>query len=180
MITPEQAKKSPNDQGVGGHPLTRLAGFIDRADPGTKAALARLDPDNLKPHQMAALTRALITAGPEPEKWQFNIWKRWALVAHGMALDGHAAGRLGTQMAKAGVSESRVTQLLVARGEAFLQIVPRLLRLLASKQISPNWYELSELIFWDDTTDPEKHVKVEDCRRRIAGDYFAELHRNKT
>lgn len=154
-------------------PMGRLAGFIDRADPGTKAALARLDPNNLKPHQMAALTRALIASGLTPETWHLDTWKRWALIAHGIALAGHGKGRLGTQLANAGVAESRVTKLLVSRDEAFLQIVPRLLRLLASKQTPPNWYELSELVFWCDTTDPNKHAQAEDRRRRVAGDYFA-------
>ena len=161
----------------GSPPLAKLAGFIERAEPGTKAALARLDPDNLKPNQMAALARALMTAGLEPEYWSLDTWRRWALVAQGMALAGHGKGRLGAQLASAGVAESRVTKLLVSRGEAFLQIVPRLLRLLASKQTSPNWFELSDLIFGDDTTDPDKQAKTEDRRRRVAGDYYAALHR---
>jgi len=158
-------------------PLARLAVFIERADPGTRAALARLDPDHLKPHHMAALTRALLHAGLEPDHWRDKNWNHWALVAHGMALAGHAKGSLGAQLATAGVSESRVTKLLVSRGEAFFQIVPRLLRLLASKQTSPNWYELSDLIFWNDSADPNKQAKAEDRRRRVAGDYFTALHR---
>lgn len=180
MNSSEQAHAPQVESAEGGPPLARLAGFIERADPGTKAALARLDPDHLKPHQMAALTRALMLAGLVPENWHLNTWKRWALVAHGMALAGHGKGRLGAQLASAGVAESRVTKLLVSRDEAFLQIVPRLLRLLASKQTPPNWHELSELIFWDDTTDPDKHAKAEDRRRRVAGDYIAALHRTKS
>jgi CRISPR-associated protein Cse2 (CRISPR_cse2). len=177
-MNPSENAAMPNpEQEDAGHPLGRLAGFIERADLGTRAALARLDPDQLKPHQMAALTRALIASGFEPESWPLNTWKRWALVAHGMALAGNSKGRLGVQLASAGVAESRVTKLLVSRGDAFLQIVPRLLRLLASKQTPPNWYELSELIFWDDTTDPANQARVEDRRRRVAGDYFAALHR---
>lgn len=177
MTTYEQPPVSQIEPTEGGPPLARLAGFIERADPGTKAALARLEPDRLKPHQMAALTRALMTAGLETEHWHLNTWKRWAMVAHGMALAGHAKGRLGAQLASAGVAESRVTKLLVSRGEAFLQIVPRLLRLLASKETSPNWYELSDLIFGDDPVDSVKQAKTEDRRRRVAGDYFAAMHR---
>jgi len=180
MSSSEQATIQETDLTQDARPLGKLAGFIDRADPGTKAALARLDPSNLKPHQIAALSRALVAAGLEPEKWHLKNWNCWALVAHGMALAGHSKGRLGAQLASAGIAESRVTKLLVSRGEAFLQIVPRLLRLLASKQTSPNWYELSDLIFWDDTIDPIKHAKVEDRRRKVAGDYFAALqHANK-
>lgn len=133
--------ESPQTESVA-NPLTgdhigRLASFIDRAAPGTRAALARLDPDAMRPHQMAALSRALIEAGLSPDTWQPAAWKRWALIVHGMALAQHGKGSLGKQLANAGVSEPRVNKLLVSRGEAFLQIVPRLLRLLASKQVQP-------------------------------------------
>lgn len=161
-----------------GHPIGRLAGFIDRADAGTRAALARLNPDALLPHQMSALSRALIYAGLSPETWRAATWRRWALVAHGIALAGHASqGRLGQQLAAAGVAESRVTKLLVSRGDAFIQIVPRLLRLLASKQVKPNWYELSALILNNDAADSAEQQKTEDRRLRLAGDYFSALAR---
>lgn len=169
----EQQQTSP----ATGSLVGKLAGFIDRADPGTRAALARLDPGAIRPHQIAALSRVLISAGLSPETWQPNTWKRWALVAHGMALAGHdGKGRIGAQLAIASVSEARVTKLLVSRGDAFLQIVPRLLRLLASKQVKPNWYELSELILKND--DQGKAQKdAEALRLRIAGDYFSAVTR---
>ena len=64
-----------------------------------------------------------------------------------MALAGHdGTGRLGRQLAHAGVAESRVTQLLTSRGDAFRQLLPRVLRLLASKGVEPNWCELGELV----------------------------------
>jgi CRISPR system Cascade subunit CasB len=160
-----------------GHPVGRLAGFIDRADPGTRAALARLDPDAMRPHQIAALARGLMGAGLSPDEWQPTTWKRWALIAHGLALAGHGKGSLGKQLADAGVSEPRVTKLLVSRGDAFLQIVPRLLRLLASKQVQPNWYALSELIRKNDAQDPAEQEEVESLRLRIAGDYFSAMAR---
>lgn len=166
-----------------GHPVGRLAGFIDRADPGTRAALARLDPDAMRPHQIAALSRALIDAGLSPDTWQPATWKRWALVAHGMALAGHDhKKRLGQQFAtiqggQPVVAEARVTKLLVSRGDAFLQIVPRLLRLLASKQVQPNWYDLSKLIFNNDAEHPKEQAEVETLRLRIAGDYFSAVVR---
>ena len=155
--------------------IGKLAGFIDRADPGTRAALARLDPNALRPHQVAALSRALIEAGLSPDTWQPATWKRWAMIAHGMALTGHGKGSLGKQLAEAGVSEPRVTKLLVSRDEAFLQIVPRLLRLLTSKQVQPNWYTLSELIRHNDTENATEQEKVESLRLRIAGDYFSAM-----
>lgn len=163
---------------VAGHPIGKLAGFIDRADPGTRAALARLDPEAMRPHQIAALSRALIQAGLSPETWHPSTWKRWALVAHGMALAGHdGKGRIGSQLATAGVAEARVTKLLVSRGDAFLQIVPRLLRLLASKQVKPNWYDLSKLIHKNDAKEAADQEEAEAIRLRIAGDFFSAIAR---
>lgn len=159
--------------------LGKLVGFIDRADPGTRAALARLDPDALRPHQIAALSRALIDAGLSPDTWRPSTWRRWALITHGMALAGHGKGSLGKQLAEAGVSEPRVTKLLVSRGDAFLQIVPRLLRLLASKQVKPNWYALSELIRKNDAQEVAEKEAAETLRLRIAGDYFSAIARAK-
>lgn len=180
MNPSELSPSTPHsDEASAGHPIGRIAGFIDRADTGTRAALARLNPGDMKPHQMAALSRALVDSGLNPETWQAATWRRWALVAHGMALAGHdAKGRLGRQLATAGVAESRVTKLLVSRDDAFIQIVPRLLRLLASKQVKPNWYELSELILKNDATDPVDQQKAEDRRLRVAGDYFGALARS--
>lgn len=165
---------------VAGHPIGKLAGFIDRADLGTRAALARLDPEAMRPHQIAALSRALIQVGLSPDTWHPSTWKRWALVAHGMALAGHdGKGRIGSQLATAGVAEARVTKLLVSRGDAFLQIVPRLLRLLASKQVKPNWYDLSKLIHKNDAKDAAEQEEAEALRLRIAGDYFSAIARSK-
>jgi CRISPR system Cascade subunit CasB len=160
--------------------IGKLAGWIDRADPGSRAALSRLDPDAMRPHQMAALSRALIGAGMSPEKWNPAIWKHWALIAHGIALAGHRKGSLGNQFAEAGVSEARVTKLLVSRGDAFLQIVPRLLRLLASRQVQPNWYAFGALIRHNDSEDSHEQAKVEALRLHMAGQYFSALSRKAT
>lgn len=168
----------PFSSPVAGHPIGKLAAFIDRADPGTRAALARLDPDALRPHQIAALSRALIDTGLSPDRWQPSTWKRWALIAHGITLAGHGKGSLGKQFAEAGVSEPRVTKLLVSRDDAFLQIVPRLLRLLASKQVKPNWYTLSELIQKNDSQGKAQE-EAEALRLRIAGDYFSAIASSK-
>lgn len=177
LFEPEMPLVAPEPAAPTGHPVGRLAGFIDRADPGTRAALARLDPDAMRPHQIAALARALIEAGLSPDTWQPATWKRWALTAHGMALAGHGKGSLGKQLADAGVSEPRVTKLLVSRGDAFLQIVPRLLRLLASKKVQPNWYTMSELIRKNDSQEAPEQEEAEALRLRIAGDYFSAIAR---
>jgi CRISPR system Cascade subunit CasB len=137
----------------------------------------------MRPHQIAALSRALIDAGLSPDTWRPATWKRWALVAHGMALAGHDhKKRFGQQLAtiqggQPVVAEARVTKLLVSRGDAFLQIVPRILRLLASKQVQPNWYDLSKLILNNDAEHPTEQLEVEALRLRIAGDYFSAISR---
>lgn len=149
----------------------RFAGDSRGLDTGELAALARLDPDGeLRPHQVAALARALVQAGLDPENWRPDTWRRWALIAHGMALTGHQGKRpLGLQLASADIAESRVTRLLTARGEALRQLLPPLLRLLASKEIAPNWYELGGLILAEDQHDEQR---AEVIRMKIAGRYF--------
>ncbi|WP_459617090.1 type I-E CRISPR-associated protein Cse2/CasB [Bordetella sp. 2513F-2] len=143
---------------------------------GEYAALARLDPDAPRPHQLAALTRALIAAGLTPSgNWLPETWRRWSYVAHGMAMAGHKEGRLGAQLAEAGLAESRITRLLVARGEALFQLLPRVLRLLASKSVQPNWYELGALIGTSNADSQDNRMTHESRRRAIAGDYYSTL-----
>jgi CRISPR system Cascade subunit CasB len=162
-------------------PIGLLAGFVDRAGIGERAALARLNPEQLLPHQIAALSRGLIHAGLDPDQWRSSTWARWALIANGMALAGHdSKGPLGEQLANAGVSESRVTKLLTSRGDAFAQIVPRLLRLMASKGVKPNWHELGRLILAEQSNDRTAQEDAETLRVRIAGKYFStQARRNK-
>lgn len=170
-------------------PLARLAQIVARSqrfhgdsaalDKGEQAALARLDPDAPRPHQVGALARALVLAGIAPDDWHAETWHRWALIAHGMALAGHdGSSRLGRQLAGHGdparaVSESRVTRFLTARGDAFRQQVPRLLRLMASRGVAPNWLDFGELIL---ATDRDE-THAETLRLRIAGGYYAATHR---
>jgi CRISPR system Cascade subunit CasB len=152
---------------------SRFSGDQHGLDNGERAALQRLDPDGeLRPHQIAALSRALIYANLEPdtENWQAETWHRWALIAHGMALAGHNASvSLGLQLSQAAVAESRVTKLLTARGDAFRQLLPRVLRLLASKGVAPNWHELGGLIL----NQERNEEKAESIRLKIAGRYFS-------
>jgi len=159
-----------------GGEFAKLAAHLKRGSTSTgdRAALARLSPDALQPHELAALSRALLAAGLAPESWRADTWPRWALIAHGIALAGHDGSRsLGEQLAHAGVSESRVTKLLTSRGEAFRQGLPRLLRLLASHGVSPNWRELGELVLLDSSTDRQRVEAAEALRLRIAGPYFS-------
>ena len=156
------------------NPYGALAAHVRNAGPGDRAALARMDPDALRPHEIAALSRALLSAGLQPESWRAETWPRWALVAHGMALAGHDGGSaFGKQLAQAGVAESRVTRLLTARGEAFRQLLPRVLRLLASKGIQPNWFELGELVRLASPDSQSDNRPIDQLCLRIAGPYFS-------
>ena len=159
-------------------PFGALAAYVQRAGSGDRAALARLQPEALQPHQLAALARALLAAGLSPEKWHADTWPRWALIAHGMALAGHdGKQKLGKQLAQAGLSESRVTKLLTSRGDAFTQLLPRVLRLLASKGVAPNWRELGELVLIESSSLRHHQAKAEEIRLQIAGPYFSTLAR---
>lgn len=169
---------SPADAPTYREPFGALAFYIQKASTGERAALARLQPDALQPHQLAALARALLAAGLSPEQWHADTWPRWALVAHGMALAGHdGKQKLGRQLANAGVSESRVTKLLTSRGDAFVQLVPRILRLMASKGVAPNWRELGELVLKESSTLHSSRAQAEAIRLQIAGPYFSALAR---
>lgn len=162
-------------------PFGALASYIHRASSGERAALARLRPESLHPHQMAALARALLAAGLAPDEWHSTTWPRWALIAHGMALAGHDGKQaLGLQLASARVSETRVTKLLTSRGDAFTQLLPRVLRLLASKGVAPNWRQLGELVLLEGSTQAKHQTAAEDLRLRIAGPYFSAMARAET
>lgn len=168
----------PEDAPVYREPFGALAAYVQRASTGDRAALARLKPEALQPHQLAALARALSAAGLAPEQWHADTWPRWALIAHGMALAGHdGKQKLGRQLAHAGVSESRVTKLLTSRGDAFAQLLPRVLRLLASKGVAPNWRELGELVLKEDSSLRSSQADAEELRLQIAGPYFSALAR---
>ncbi|MBE0689113.1 MAG: type I-E CRISPR-associated protein Cse2/CasB [Anaerolineae bacterium] len=177
----DQAQDGPSTSAAAktASPFSALAAYVGHASPGESAALARLDPDQpLRPHEIAALSRALLSAGLQPEALRPVTWQRWALIAHGMALAGHdGAGRLGAQFARAGVAESRVTKLLTARGDAFVQLLPRVLRLLASKNVRPNWHELGPLVLKESSAEHDDIEKSEEIRLRIAGAYFSEQAR---
>ena len=162
-------------------PFGALAAYIHRASSGDRAALARLRPESLQPHQMASLARALLAAGLAPEEWHAATWPRWALIAHGMALAGHDGKKaLGLQLASARLSESRVTKFLTSRGDAFTQLLPRILRLLASKGVAPNWRQLGELVLLEGSTQAKHQTAAEDLRLRIAGPYFSAMARTET
>lgn len=178
-LEPTVEEHAASEAAVAYHePFGALAAYIQRASSGDRAALARLKSEALQPHQLAALARALTAAGLAPEQWHAETWPRWALIAHGMALAGHdGKQKLGRQLAHAGVSESRVTKLLTSRGDAFTQILPRVLRLLGSKGVAPNWRELGGLVLMESSSLRSSQAAAEEIRLQIAGPYFSTLAR---
>ena len=184
-LDPTSEEQAPPEEAtVYREPFGALAAHIQRASTGDRAALARLKPEALQPHQLAALARALTAAGLAPEQWHADTWPRWALVAQGMALAGHdGKQKLGKQLAHSGVpgvpcvSESRVTKLLTSRGDAFTQLLPRVLRLMASKGVAPNWRELGELVLKESSSLRSSQADAEEIRLQIAGPYFSAVAR---
>lgn len=148
---------------------------LRESDRGAYAALARLNMARpMRPHEVSALSNALLAAELQPQHWLPHTWQRWATVVHGMALAGHDGSTyLGRQLAQAGVAQSRVGRLLTARGDAFMQLLPRVLRLLASKNTQPNWRELGPLVLKEHSTEPEAVQRLEEIRLGIARNYFA-------
>lgn len=141
---------------------------------GEMAAIARVDPEGPRPHQIAALAKAFVTAGLDPSTWKPVTWRRWTVIAQGIALAGHdGQHRLGQQLGRAGIAESRITKLLTARGDAFFQLLPRLIRLAASHQVALNWHELSTLVLHGDDGNGADSELAEQTRLRIAASYYA-------
>ena len=161
-----------------------MTGFIKAGKDGEGSmkadyvALARLDPnaETLTVQQIAALTRALHRAKVECDTFTPMHWRRWGLIAHGIALAVHCAPdestpKLGQQLERAGVSEARVTRLLNARGDALFQNLPRILRLMASRGVAPNWVEFGTLILNEGARHPFGKRIAEKTRIAIVRDY---------
>jgi CRISPR system Cascade subunit CasB len=144
---------------------------------GDYFAVARLDPmaAALSAQQIAALTRALLRAKVDCEHLNLMRWKRWAHIAHGIALTvdcaNDNAASLGKQFAIAGVSEARVVRLMNARGDAFFQALPRMVHLMASRKVAPEWTQLGALILNEGARDPASVRRADAMRVKIVRDY---------
>ncbi|MDG5975725.1 Cse2 family CRISPR-associated protein [Hydrogenophaga taeniospiralis CCUG 15921] len=55
--------------------------------------------------------------------------------------------------------------------------MPRVLRLLASKGVAPNWRELGELVLKEGSALRSSQAEAEEIRLQIAGPYFSALAR---
>lgn len=158
-------------------PIGPLAHYIRQAGPAERAALARMTGAGpASANQLAALSRALFHARLRPALWRPETWRLWAAVANGIAIAGHDGSRpLGSQMAAADVSESRVTRLLSSSGLVFRNHLRPFLRLMAGRSTMPNWFELAPLVLRglrDPVSDDDVN-HLQKLRLKIASSYFA-------
>lgn len=66
-----------------------------------------------------------------------------------------------------------MTRLLDARGSAFFQLLRRVLRLLASKSVKPNWVQLARLVLNEGARDEKGRRIAEKTRLDIAHAFFS-------
>jgi CRISPR type I-E-associated protein CasB/Cse2 len=115
---------------------------------GPLAELRRMDPRAAAPNT-PTLHRLL--ARNVPEAWLGGDGlNRWALLIHLLALAApsplHNPTDLGDALFTAGYNEGRLTTLLEAQEKDFPVVLPRVVRFLVAKKISPNQYQLARLV----------------------------------
>jgi CRISPR system Cascade subunit CasB len=137
---------------------------------GDRAALKRHAPG--KPPPLAFYRLWLRHLGEElPAEQQTGAW---ALLAWGLALataGSHQPRRaLGTALAEAGFSESRLERLLAAGADTRPELFAALARFMASKGERFDWTEAARLLL---TEDDDKREAV---HRRIASSFYRQLH----
>ncbi|WP_250529285.1 type I-E CRISPR-associated protein Cse2/CasB [Caballeronia sp. ATUFL_F1_KS4A] len=173
---------------VFGYQAQALARFIDAGKQGEGAlkadyvALKRLNPDAdaLTVQQIAALTRALHRAKVDCQQMSVERWKRWAVIVNGIALTGHHVpengeekvnARFGVQLRRAHVSDARVTRLFNSRGDAFFPLLQRVLRLMESRKVKPNWADLGTFVLNESAEDSRGKRRAEALRIRFVHDH---------
>lgn len=167
--------------------IVRLAALFERR--GTAgglptritSAMRRTAPE-LYSLRLAELLPVLIQAGLPVEKLGDERVKRWALLAHAVAvLAGtggdrvHASGRpTGAVIFAADYLEARLAKLLSARGDALRDQVARLARFLRAAGAVPlDLRPLADLVL----AEGRDERRAEAARLRIARSYFAAMDR---
>lgn len=185
MTSPDSAPQPPGaptpgiDQIVGRfiHAMGIDAGSGQpRIGRGDLAALRRMDPDR---PSVPAFWRLLARATDGAMVRSDDDERRWALVAHGMALmapDHHASVEIGAALHTIDYAEGRLARLLNARGPQFRALVPRLCRHLAHKQQPLDWYRFARLIL----TEGSNEDVAEAIRLHIARGYYRAASQSQT
>ncbi len=166
-----------------------ISGFAEHQR-GNLAELRRMNPDIA---DTAAMWRVLARHDVRTNGGEHDL--QWALIVHGLALmtptqQGRGTrayshdrtipvGRalyLGNETSRSSAlySEQRLSRLLTARGPMLRSLLARLFRMCAPHSVSFDWREMARFILADGVDD----AKAEDCRRRIAREYYRAEHRN--
>lgn len=145
--------------------IGKLAARLARADfpSGDHASLRRTSLTSPSPQAVIVAQRMLQAAGVHA--YQEEEFRRWLLLLQCLALVRGAHNRrvaAGAGLAQALYSEARLNRLLSADYRTLADILPRLARLLAAKQVSLNWQQLANLVLrveregYEDSTEKTK------------------------
>lgn len=141
---------------------------LEAADPGTLAALRRLDPSSPPAAFYRVTVSALDDHLPEKGNRRDELEARWAVVVAAMAT-AHGLLKpipLGEALAKAGVAEMRVVRLLEAHEPQLAAVVRNVVHQLVQKAQAFEPNDLADLVL----TDGTRHAR--ESRRRIARSFY--------
>jgi CRISPR system Cascade subunit CasB len=135
---------------------------------GDRSALRKLTPDALHHPAFWKLTTSVLQpALPVDEHTRAFAEQRWAVVIAVAAAAQHSpATRLGSALARAEVSEVRLTRLLRARGEQLPDAVRTLAHQLVAAAVPFDLADLAWLVLSEDRGDEDR------ARQQIARDYY--------
>lgn len=152
--------------------LSRMAALLagSALSTGESAALRRMDPKTPAAASVALYT-LLERAGVDVRPASPEL-PRWALVTHCIALVRGAHrphAPLGAALNAAGVSESRLKQLLEAESDVLFDLLPRLARRFAAQGLAADWSALVDLALAADLDEN----RADEARLRIARSFVA-------
>ena len=159
----ERASEAPWRRG-----LSRLLRTLERADPGTLAALRRADPSSPPPAFFRVSVEALDGVLPDGGPLRQELDARWLTIATALATAQGLLGRapFGEALAHAGVAEARVLRLLDAGRSQLADLVRHVVHQLVQKAQSFDPADLADLVLTAETE------RSQEPRRRIARTFY--------
>lgn len=150
-----------------------------KKQPGDLASLRRIQPDTPDSPAFWKLASSTFAQG-ELTPWADEALRRWAAFLQALAhipelmlTEPTARPRFGAGLALAGLSEARLLRLFRAQ-ETLFNEVHAAVHQVAQHGTALNPFDLG-LLLLETRTD-----KAEEARRRIAHDYYRQLHRNQS
>lgn len=146
-----------------------VAEAIARLGNGERAALRRLRPQSLQEPAFWMLVTGPLRAAldAEDKPWRATQEQRWAVVLSVAAAAAHSpAMRLGAALARAGVSEPRLTRLLRARGDQLPDAVRTIAHQIITAAVPFDFADLAWFVLSEGAWDEER------ARQQIARDYY--------